>query len=223
MTTQDVRDLRGTQRFVANRPIEGRFGRADVTIWDLAESGLQIEHAEPLKIATKGLVGFKLDEITLTVPGIVIWSHLSQTPDAQGRLLYRSGVRLEADIELVAAAINRLAGSGRIRRDTASIERKRKKQAERDEEMHARTVMQMMPSAPATSPDVVLLVQHVRDRLRENPDDATKWYNRAKFSLPEDSFSQIAHREEVIAVWEYLERSIEIQTIVGIFAMKRQA
>jgi hypothetical protein len=219
MKTPDVRDSRGAERFVAGNPIEGRFGRIDVTIWDLAESGLQIEHAEPLKIATKGLVGFKLDEMTVTVPGIVIWSHLSKTIDAKGRLLYRSGVRLEADIELFASAINRLAGSGRIRRDPASLERKRKKHAERDQELRAQPIMIHAPSGP--SPDMVLLVLHARDRLRENANDAIKWYNRARFSISEDSFSHVHHREEVLAVWEYLERSIDIQTIVDIFEMKR--
>ena len=221
MKTSDVPDSRGSERFVASRPIEGRFGRTDVTIWDLAESGLQIEHAEPLKIATKGLVGFKLDEMTVTVPGIVIWSHLSKTPDAHGRLLYRSGVRLEADIELFASAINRLAGSGRIQRDTASLERKRKKQGEREQELRTRPVIQMIHAPTGPSPDVVLLVLHARDRLRENANDAIKWYNRAKFSVSEDSFSHVHHREEVLAVWEYLERSVDIQTILDIFAMKR--
>ena len=221
MKTPDVRDSRGAERFVASNPIEGRFGRTDVTIWDLAESGLQMEHAEPLKIATQGLVGFKLDEMTVTVPGIVIWSHLSMTADAHGRFLYRSGVRLEADIELFASAINRLAGSGRIRRDTASLERKRKKHVERDQELRSRPVIQMIQAPSGPSPDVVLLVLHARDRLRENANDAIKWYNRAKFSIPEDSFSHVHHREEVLAVWEYLERSIDIQTILDIFMMKR--
>ncbi len=54
-----------------------------------------------------------------------------------------------------------------------------------------------------------------------NANDAIKWYNRAKFSISEDSFSHVHHREEVLAVWEYLERSIDIQTIVDIFETKR--
>jgi hypothetical protein len=221
MTTSDVRDLRAAQRFIADRPMEGRFGRLQVRICDLAECGLQIEHAEPLKIATKAVVGFKLAEITITVPGIIIWSRLSQTPNEQGRLLYRSGVRLEADIELVASALNRLAGSGSIRRDTASLERKRKKLANRDQELRARPIMQTMQSTASTSPDVVLLVQHARDRLRQKPDEAAKWYNRARFAVPDDSFSNIPHREEVLAIWEYLERSVDIQTIADVFEMKR--
>lgn len=221
MKSPNVQDSRGAERFVARHPIEGRFGRTDVTIWDLAESGLQMEHAEPLKIATKGLLGFKLDEITVTVPGIVIWSHLSKTTDEKGRLLYRSGVRLEADIELFASAINRLAGSGRIHRDTASLERKRRKQLERDQELRARPVVQIIHGTPDPSPDMLLLVLHSRDRLRENANDAIKWYNRAKFSISEDLYSHVHHREEVLAVWEYLERSVDIQTIVDIFEMKR--
>ncbi len=221
MTTPDVRDSRKAERFIADRPIEGHFGGTDVTIWDLAESGLQMEHAEPLKIATKGRVGFKLDEMTVTVPGIVIWSRLSQTPDARGRLLYRSGVRLEADIELFATAINVLAGSGRIRRDVASLERKRTKLQQREQQKELRPIVRQVQSTPNLPPDQVLLVQHARDRLRDNPNEATKWYNRAKYSLAEGSFTNIPHREEVLAVWEYLECSIDIQTIIAIFPLKR--
>ena len=222
MVTPDVRDSREAERFIADRPIEGRFGGTDVTILDLAESGLQIEHAEPLKIATKGRVGFKLDEMAVTVPAIVIWSHLSQTPDARGRLLYRSGIRLEADIELFARAINVLAGSGRIRRDVASLERKRKKLQKREHEKQGRPiVLRQAQSTPSIPPDQVLLVQHARDRLRDNPNEATKWYNRAKYSLAEGSFTNIPYREEVLAVWEYLERSIDVQTIIAIFPLKR--
>jgi hypothetical protein len=221
MTTPDVRDSREADRFIADRPIDGHFGGIDVTIWDLCESGLQIEHAEPLKLATKGRVGFRLDEMKVTVPGIVIWSHLSQTPDARGRFLYRSGVRLEADIELFAKAINVLAGQGRIRRDAVSLERKKKKLEQREQQKQGLPIMRVPQSAPSIPPDLVLLVQHARDRLRDNPNEATKWYNRARYSLAEGSFTNIPHREEVLAVWEYLERSIEIQTIIAIFPLKR--
>jgi hypothetical protein len=221
MTAPDVRDSRETERFIANRPIEGRFGGTDVTIIDLAESGLQMEHAEPLKIASKGKVGFKLDEMAVTVPGIVIWSRLSQTPDARGRLLYRSGVRLEADLELFAKAINVLAGSGRIRPDAASLDRKRKKLELRERQKQQAQPLRRIPPVTSLPPDQVLLVQHARDRLRDNPQEATKWYNRAKYSLAEGSFTNIPHREEVLAVWEYLERSVDVQTIIAIFPLKR--
>jgi hypothetical protein len=220
--TSDVHDLRGSERFVAERPIEGFFGGTDVTIRDLCETGLQIQHAEPLKLAAKGRVGFTVDEMKITVPAIVIWSRLSQTPDARGRLLYRSGIRLEGDVELFAKAIRVLAGCGRIRPDSASLDRKRNKLRQRDQEMQGRPVLlRQTRSTPNIPPDQVLLVQHARDRLRDNPNEATKWYNRARHSLPDGSYTNIPHREEVLAVWEYLERSIDVQTIIAIFPLKR--
>jgi len=133
----------------------------------------------------------------------------------------RSGIRLEADLELFARAINGLAGSGRIRRDDASLDRKRKKLKSREQEKRLRPVIRATQPAPSIPPDQVLLVQHARDRLRDNPNEASKWYNRAKYSLAEGSFTNIPHREEVLAVWEYLERSIDIQIIIAIFPLKR--
>jgi hypothetical protein len=220
--TSDVRDLRRSERFVADRPIAGHFGGTDVTILDLCDSGLQVQHADPLKLAAKGRLGFTVDEMKITVPAIVIWSRLSQNSDGHGRLLYRSGIRLEADIELFAKAIVVLAACGRIRPDVTSLDRKRRKVTQRGQEIQSRPiVVPQARSMPNIPPDQVLLVQHARDRLRDNPNEATKWYNRARYSLAEGSYTNIPYREEVLAVWEYLERSIDVQTIIAIFPLKR--
>jgi hypothetical protein len=73
-------------------------------------------------------------------------------------------------------------------------------------------------------PDQVLLVQHARERLRANPVEALKWYNRAKFALSQGGnpiTDPIPNREDVLAVWEYLERTIDLNTIVQVFEMTR--
>ncbi|HJW92847.1 MAG TPA: hypothetical protein VJ901_04455, partial [Thermoanaerobaculia bacterium] len=60
-------------------------------------------------------------------------------------------------------------------------------------------------------PDQVMLIQHARERLRSHPDEALKWYNRAKYALVEDDTAigeSLRHRDDVLAVWEYLERSV---------------
>jgi hypothetical protein len=76
------------------------------------------------------------------------------------------------------------------------------------------------------SADQVLLIQHARDRLRTHPDEALKWYNRAKYSIAQSAVGtpdMLYHREEVLAVWEYLERTVELQTIARVFDMKKVA
>ena len=73
--------------------------------------------------------------------------------------------------------------------------------------------------------DTALLILQARDRLRANPAEAIKWYNRAKFSIIDSgspvSTDQFRHKEETLAVWEYLERTIDLATIERVLTRGR--
>src|SRR5438876_6160582 len=113
----DVPELRAGDRYVPMQPLTGSFGAADVTILDLAENGVQLEHPQPLRLASRGRLIVRFNGNTIASGGIVIWSHLSKTPNEQGKYLYRSGIRFDADID-----IRPLAGSGILRREIGSLE-----------------------------------------------------------------------------------------------------
>jgi len=53
------------------------------------------------------------------------------------------------------------------------------------------------------------------------PEEAQKWYQRAKYAITHGAtnveIEHIHNREEVLAVWEYLERSLDIPTIAAAF------
>ena len=70
-----------------------------------------------------------------------------------------------------------------------------------------------------------MMIQQARQRLASAPDEALKWYNRARFALTERAdiaaeLSLVTHRQEVLAVWEYLQRRIPINAIIRAFAGK---
>lgn len=45
-----------------------------------------------------------------------------------------------------------------------------------------------------------------------------KWYNRARFATNEDvAVEMFRHREDVLAVWEYLERTVPLAVVVRVF------
>ena len=57
-----------------------------------------------------------------------------------------------------------------------------------------------------------------------NPDEAKIWYDRARYSIVETGVAvaaEIRGREDVLAVWEYLERSLPLSTIAAAFDRKR--
>ena len=50
------------------------------------------------------------------------------------------------------------------------------------------------------------------------PEDAVKWYNRARVTATEEQLriaeSGRPNREDVLAVWEYLDRSVDLRFVV---------
>ncbi len=215
----DITELRSGDRYVPMQPIRASFGAADATILNLAENGAQLEHPQPLRLASRARLVCRFQGNTIAVGGIVIWSHLSKTPNGEGKYLYRSGVRFDSDLDLQP-----LAGRGILRRDPDSLERKRQRMAERERVRAQQPVVKFI--TPAEIPaDHVLLIQHARERLRTHPDEAMKWYNRAKFALVDEDSpvildATVHHREDILAVWEYLERSIDLSTVVKVFERK---
>lgn len=216
----DLRDLRSADRFVADERLTGTFGAATITIVDLADQGAQIEHTQPLRLGSKGRFHFKGSDIAVNAQALVVWSHLSKRPSSDGRLLYRSGLRIEDDVEDFGDALRKLVRGGIVHRDVGALDRKRKRIAEKEQEKWGKPVMKMLHSENEVPADQALLIQHARERLRLHPDEALKWYNRAKYALADDKIDAIHYREDVLAVWEYLERSVDLSTIVKVFEKK---
>jgi len=88
---------RSTARFISDERIDGTFSigasSVTITIRDLSVTGAQIEHMSPLRPAVKG----RLTVGGLNAPAVVIWTRMS-VPG-----LYRSGLRLEERLDVVAA------------------------------------------------------------------------------------------------------------------------
>jgi hypothetical protein len=212
-----VTELRAGDRWVVTAPLSGSFGAAEVTVVNVGEQGVQLTHAQPLRIATRARLSIRGAQIF----GMVIWSRLSKTPNDEGKYLYQSGVRLEPVDDAFGAVLQSLRGRNQLLRDVTSLDRKRQRVAER--ERAPRPTMKFLRTESEIPSDQLLLVQHARERLRTNPDEARKWYQRARFAIDADDSpiaAEIRHREDVLAVWEYLERTVPLATIVRVFEKK---
>ncbi|HEX7070307.1 MAG TPA: hypothetical protein VF190_05860 [Rhodothermales bacterium] len=222
----DVRDLRSTERFVVKHaPLSGSYGSASISVLNLSIQGAQIEHAQPLRLGTRARFWFKRGDVAISVQAMTIWSHLSRTPNDKGKYLYHSGLRVETVVQLFADAIQGLLDDNVIAIDTNSLDRKRKREIDRAASRTGRPVVRLLRPDADIPNDQALLIQHARDRLRAEPDEAQRWYQRAKYAITHGGENVIVdgipNREEVLAVWEYLERSVEIGTIVRVFERKK--
>jgi hypothetical protein len=214
----DVKDLRAAERYVLVETLSGSFGATSVTLLNIGMQGVRVEHAQPLGINTKARLSFTHGEVAVNTQGIVRWSHLSRTPNGEGKLLYHSGVAFSGDDEL-RRALRALAARGAIKLDADSMQRKRERLLQKAQERSGKPIMKMLRTDSDVPADQALLIQHARQRLAANPDEASKWYNRARFAITEDTAAaELArHRQDVLAVWEYLERSVELAMIVKVF------
>lgn len=216
----EVHELRDAERYVAIEPLLGSFGVASVSILDIAEYGVQVEHAQPLRIATKGRLWFKKDDIVISVPGIVIWSHLSKNANEKGKLLYRSGIRVADPSASFAGAVEALVVRGIIRSDPQSLERKRIRLLKKQHERFGSRQRALRHDEQLTS-DQVLLIKHAHLLLQGNPDETAKWCRRARVALAQNgaAVAEDTHRhgDDVLAVWEFLDRMIDLGTIARFF------
>ncbi len=216
MSTPNAEELRSFQRFVIDPPLRGSFAAADLTIDNLGERGVRVEHAAPLQLGSTSRLSIIMPatQEVVRIEARVVWSRLSGKPDANGKFLYRSGLRFDGDSDIIKAILTRMIEFRIARPDTASLERKRQALAERARARAAATAMKPIAKREAEIPaDHVLLVQQARARLLAHPEEAVKWYNRAKYVQTETRDLVQHHRDEIVAIWEYLERTIDLAVI----------
>lgn len=225
----EVSDSRRTTRYTAIAPIKGNFGSADVWVHDLGERGFQVQHIVPLKLANAGVLTFAHPRTseTLVFRVRVVWSRLSSMQAANGKFLYRSGLRVEQLDDASRNALETLFKEF-ASPDSDSLSRKRRKLSElasrRAHGAASRSQSTRLPpnSEPSIPKEHVLLVKEARSRLRGDVVESMRWYNRAKTTLTDADLNflnreRIHHREDVLAVWEFLQRKVPLQNVVKVF------
>lgn len=217
----DIVESRQEERYTITGRVEGSFAGADVVLVDLGLHGVQLRHNSPIKLGSSGKLSFRIADAgeKFEMPAHVVWSRLATKANLQGERPYFSGVRVEDDDGRMAAIIGRLLNMAYAKPDRESIERKRKSLEEKHRAKQQPGIKFFGARAPRVPDDVILLVRQTRQRLQANPAENVKWLNRAKYSL-DGAGVQIHHRDDVLAVWEYLERSIELDIIARVLDTK---
>ena len=200
---------RSTARFVSDDPVAGVFSVGtssfNVTVRDVSVNGAQIEHTQPIRPAVQG----RLTIGELNAPAVVIWTRMS-VPG-----VYRSGLRLEEELHVVAGAIREMLGRGIIRKDEDTIRRREQARVERE---RARARLVGDEPEPPLPEETLRTIRKARQWFLTRPDDAVKWYQRARMTATEEMLriagSGRLNREDVLAIWESLERRFDLRDVV---------
>ena len=213
-----VEETRNRVRYLVRGTLTGFFGQVDVSVCDLSHTGIQLEHTAPLRVGTRARGAIVHQKQPTAFHAVITRSKLSTTAGPAGKLLYRSGARFEEPGAALIDLIEQLLREGVLAEDPESLARKRAKLLARNgpREQPAMRILRPVIAIPA---DQLLLIRQARERLRANPEEARNWYNRIRFVEPEVAavLARSSFRDEVLVVWEYLERTVELSIVAAAF------
>jgi hypothetical protein len=210
--TTRIAELRSTDRFDIQPAIDGTWNGERAKIENLSAHGARIETPRPLASSSNGLLFFAVpgDKLTVSVNATVAWSAMKSVNPAS----YRNGLYIDEKPELLRLTIGHLSESGHAILDTHSLALKLKVLRARARQLAPSNRVEV-PGVPA---EQYLLIQCVREELRLNPDEAMFWYRRARLTINDPATRAaapaIADHPDALAVWEYLDRSID-PSIIG--------
>lgn len=218
--TNRIEELRSTDRFYVLPSLTATFDGEPAQVEDLSARGARVVLPRQPERGAAGSLQFVVpdSDIDVTVQGQVAWTMIKAiTGDSRGSVTrtYRAGLFINEKPELLRLAIGHLCEMNRAAIDTQSLRLKLKI-------IRARA-RQMAPSyreieASGIPAEQYLLIQGVREELRLNPEEAMHWYRRARLVINDPATRTvappIANHPDALAVWEYLDRSVD-PTIVG--------
>lgn len=211
-----IEELRSTDRFFVSPSLPATYDGTPVHLENLSARGARIcLSAEPLRGST-AMLSFTVpqSEISIQVPGEVKWTSVKAITGGAGRT-YRAGLAINEKPEQMRLAIGLLCELVRAALDTQSLRLKLKIIRARARQLAPQFAELEASGVPA---EQYLLIQGVREELRLNPEEAMHYYRRARLIINDPTTREIAppiaNHPDALAVWEYLDRSVD-PTIVG--------
>ncbi len=211
-----IEELRSTDRFFLSPALTGEFDGTPVQIEDISARGVRITMPVAPKRSSVGTFRFAVPESTIEieVPGQVVWSSLKAITGGTMRS-FHAGLLIAEKAELMRLAIGRLCDMNRAALDLQSLRLKLRILRARARQLAPEYPQIEAAGIPA---EQYLLIQGVREELRLNPEEAMHWYRRARLIINDPATREaappIASRPDALAVWEYLDRSVD-PSIVG--------
>ncbi len=200
---EDRADLRLGARFIPRRQLGGVFREVKLAVLQLSNSGLRIRHSEPLRPGEEARFSFAIQNPpkSFVMRARVVWTSIAQRGD--GPSFYISGLRVVSNQDRLVEATELLRAARELHLD----ESRRRNNVP-------------MPVHGLPDEDVVAIIRAVR-KFASDPTEATRWYTRARFAVADEEIRRAAprgarDREEVVGIWEYLQRRIDLKAVAGV-------
>jgi hypothetical protein len=212
-------NTRAGVRYVPRRQIGGVFRDVKFVMLQLSSSGLRIRHDEALHPGDEARLSFAIlnPPKSFVMRARVVWTSIAQRGEEES--YYISGLRVVENADRLVNAAYLLRTARELQIDDRDIGRT----------MPASRAPRNMPRhvTGLSDEDVLTIIQAVR-RLADDPQEAARWYARARFAIADEEVRKAAprgarEREEVVGVWEYLQRRPDLKTVAGVMQWIRRS
>lgn len=197
-------DLRLGARYVPRRQIGGVFAGIKFTIVQLSNEGMRIRHSDKLQPGTEARLSFAIQSPpqSFMMRARVVWTSIAQRGDEPS--FYVSGISVVANSDSLARAADLLR-------------KKRELHLDEKDSRHRMPANMPKPVSGLGDDDVVAIIRALR-KFAADPAEATRWYSRARFAVTDEQVRRDAprgarDREEVVGIWEYLHRRIDLRAV----------
>jgi hypothetical protein len=186
-------ELRPNPRYVATPPLPAGFGTMRVAILNISSAGALIAHPDKIKLGTEAPLRFvhAAEGQLVELYAEVVWSRVEFNASGQE---FRSGLRFTQWVEVAQSVIERLLRSGLLRLDTS---------------VPANRLRAGATAAPKN--DDLLLIRKAREHFQHHPDQIARYSNQARATGT--AALNVPYRDEVFAIWEFLQRRVDLELI----------
>ncbi|HET8773748.1 MAG TPA: PilZ domain-containing protein, partial [Thermoanaerobaculia bacterium] len=202
-------EMRISPRFVPRRQIGGLFQHSRVTLVQISTTGLRIRHDDVLRPGDVASLTLSLQRPahTVAMQARVVWTSIAQRGDGPSFCI--SGIRV-LDLGPLQQALHHLREAGDLQPD----------------EGRRRANQSPVALNGLTDEDIAAIIRAVR-KFGSDPVEANRWYTRARLSLADDAIRAAApvrgrDREEVVGIWESLERRLDLAKVASVVLWLRQ-
>jgi hypothetical protein len=211
---EEPADTRAAPRYIPRRQIDGVFGNVRFSIVQLSSTGFRIRHNEELLPGDEARLSFALLNAaqSFAMRARVVWTSVAREKEGDSRPFFISGLRVTEHADRLARAIEILRAAHELEPDRRAISRG--------------SVNSPVPTT--ASDEEVAMVMKAVQRFADDPVEASRWQARARFALSDPDVRRYApakprDREEVLAVWEFVDRQIDVPKITEVMAWMRRS
>lgn len=218
-TTTD--ESRSSSRFLFRNGLQASFAATSVSVIDISETGLQVEHAEAIAIGKQGQVTLALRPgNSVTVPARIVWSRIGKGASGNQKI-FRSGLVFPARREDVGEnVLELLLRAGIIEPDHESLKKKEDARAARLQRRAAGGAAAKSNLITDSNGAALDLARKARKYLRNHPEEAEKWLNRARYASHHLLKKSDPLSLDQLAVWEFLDRKVDLEIVRLAFQLK---